>query len=622
VLERAGLTRSDVVPATGFVLAALVETWVLHRGSPALLALGVTGAPVLGVLAVRRTRPVVPICVVTAFAVLGSTVQAWLWPDTSNGGGVWLFALMFAAYSLGVHAEGPAGVLGGLLPLVAGLAIDVPTMTGWALVNGELFLTTFVGILPTIVGRAVRVRRARLAALEDQRQRILLEQRVQREAVVLRERLETADRLRPALLDGLRDLAAQADDGADAGQLERVARHLLGRTREEVLALTAPVELPSPTAPPPVDVVSLRRAAAQPWAVLGAGVIGAGLALESTGTLSPSVSDWVAVAASLAVGAPLALMWWRPLAATGATWVVAAAFSRLVAPLDGTLSATALALGAAFAVATLCSRRGAIAGLLLCWCGQVLGLGTDDPFGVAMMILVCWLGGLAVAEISTLVEQSRINNSLLVGHETLVRERAVVEERLRMARDLHDQVGHSLTVVALQAAAARRMAATDPERTRAVMETIAAAARGGVTAMKDDAHDSDMAALLERTRAAGLDLTADVADLDEPGLLDPATREVAYRIVQEALTNVLRHAPGARASVRVRRHEDGVSVTVRNGAPTEPGGLSNPGSGRGLPGLRERVAGRAGLLSWGPRGDGGFQVHALLPVHHLEGVPR
>ena len=464
VLGRAGLTRSDAVVAAGFVLAGLAEAVVLHRHPPGLLAFTACGAPVLAVLALRRVRPVLPLCVVAAFAVLGTTAQSRFWPDAADGGGVWLFALLFASYSLGAHGRGRFVVLGGLLPLVVGLTIDLPTMSGWSLVSGVLFLTAFVGVLPTVVGGLVRVRRDHLAALEEQRDLIVREQHSQREAAVLAERLRATERLQPALLDGLRELADQGDAGVDPGTIERAARRLLGRTREEVVALTAPVDVADPSVSPAPEYSRTLRAAAQRWAVLVAGAIGAGLALESTGALQLSAPAWVAVVASAAVALPLAMVWWRPVAALAVAWCATVAFSRLVAPLDGSLSGTTFTLVAAFAVAALSTRRGAVLGLVLSWLGQLLGVGGGDPFGEGVIIFVCWLGGLAVNEASWLVEQSRNNNRLLAGQEAVAQRRAVVEERLRLAREIHDQIGHSLTVVALQAGAARRMAATDPYR--------------------------------------------------------------------------------------------------------------------------------------------------------------
>jgi signal transduction histidine kinase len=433
---------------------------------------------------------------------------------------------------------------------------------------------------------------------------------------VLAERVRTTEQLQPALLDGLRELAGRADGTVDPGEIESAARDLLGRTREQVVALTAPVELPEAAGPAHVDHLGPLRAGAQRWAVLGAGVIGAGLALESTTELRMSAPAWVALVLSAVTCLPLALVWWRPLTAIVLVWCGAVAFSRLVAPLDGSLSGTALSLASAFAVAALSTRRAALAGLALCWLGQLVGLGAADPFGEAVILFACWLGGLAVNEVSRLVEQSRANNRLLAGQEEVGRQRAVVEERLRLAREVHDQIGHSLTVVALQAGAARRMAATDPVRAREVMVTIAQAARDGLAAITSPTAP-DVAILLDRTRSAGLELTADVGSLDAPGI-DPETRTVAARVIQEALTNVLRHAPGAPASVTVREEGNGVAVDVHNGPPTGPGG--SRGSGRGLVGLRERVALHGGQLVWGPREDGGFHVRAVLPARRLEGA--
>ncbi|KQX66165.1 sensor histidine kinase [Angustibacter sp. Root456] len=617
MLARAGLTRGDLVVAAVFVLAALGEAVALHRQTPALLAFAAAGAPALGVLALRRVRPTLPIVVITALAAAGTTVQARVWPGASDSGGVWMLALLLSAYSLGAHGRGRVVMLGGLLPLGVVLVVDLPSMHGWSLVSGVAFVTAFVGVLPTAVGRAVRARRERLAALQRQRTQVVHEQQARREAAVLAERLRTAEHLRPTLLRGLRRLADQVDAGAEPEDVEQAARQLLSRTREEVVALTAPVEVPHTEPPPQAEFLGPLRAVAQRWAVLGAGVIGAGLALESTQTVPIAVPAAVAVTAAFALTLPLMLVWWRPLAAVVVLWVAATAFSRLVAPMDGMLSGAALAVASAFAVAALSTRRAAALGLLACSIGQVAGVGVSDPLGVTVMLLLCWLGGLAVNEASRLVELSRVTNRLLEGQETVARQRAVVEERLRLAREVHDQIGHSLTVVAIQAGAARRLAAADPHGARVIMATVAAAARDGLAAMtaasiEPDATGADLPSLLERTLAAGVDLSTDPAELESIRLLDPRVHALAYRVVQEALTNVLRHARGAPASVRLR-HDDGrLTIVVRNGAGTRPSGIL--GGGHGLIGLREQAAACAGEISWGPCADGGFAVQAVLPL--------
>jgi signal transduction histidine kinase len=184
-----------------------------------------------------------------------------------------------------------------------------------------------------------------------------------------------------------------------------------------------------------------------------------------------------------------------------------------------------------------------------------------------------------------------------------------------MARELHDAIGHSLTVVALQAGAARRLMVSDPARARAVLDTVAAAARGGIAVLEATPAPTDLAAVLEHTRAAGLTLDADVADA---ALVPPPQRDVVHRIVQEALTNVLRHAPGARAVVVVRCGDGGVEVSVTNTAPTSAG--STAGTQRGLVGIRERVAAQSGQVCWGHCEDGGFALRAVLPVHKPVGA--
>lgn len=609
------VTGVDVAVATGFVLAGVVEAIVLYHSSPGPLALRLGGAPVLAVLAVRRSRPALALAVVAVFGVLGTVLQAALLPDADDGGGVWMFALMVAAYSLGAHGRDRTLALGALLPLLVVVSIDVPTMAGWGLVSGILFVTMFVGVLPTAVGRIVRARGDRLALLDEQRERIRRELRSARETAVLAERLRTSERLEPVLLTGLRDLARSAEAGSDPGLIETAARRLLTRTREEVVALTAPVEVVAPPAPEAPDHVEALRAAAQPWSVLAAGAVAVGLALESTGALRLEAPGWVAVLGALALGVPLALVWWRPLGMLTVAWGGAAAYSRLVAPLDGSLGGAALALASAFAVAALSTRRHAVVGLVVCWLGQDVGIGPADRLGDAVMMLVCWLGGLAVNEASRLVEHSRANTGLLADEEAAAAQRAVVEERLRLARDLHDQIGHSLTVVALQAGAARRLGDTDPGRTAAVLGVIATAARDGVAALDVGRTSADLDGLLGRTRAAGLVVEAAI---DDDALADPELRMVVYRLVQEALTNVLRHAPGARAAVAVRRRGDDLVVTVANSSATGPDRAA--GSGRGLTGIRERVAACAGEVSWGPVPSGGFEVRAVLPARRLQGA--
>jgi signal transduction histidine kinase len=603
----------DAAVAACFVVAALVEAIVRHHAIPGLLAFEAGGSLGLVSLAVRRTRPLLPILVISVVGVFGTVATEVVWPDVPDDGGVWILAMLLASYSVGAHAAGRSVVVGVLAPLVVVSSADIGTRSGWERVSGMVFVTVFIGLLPTVVGRLVRVRRTRLAALREQHDRIVRAQAAQQEAAALDARLRETERLRPTLVDGLRDLAEQAAADGDPGAVEAAARALLGRTREEVVALTAPVD-PSPVDDVPVaDHLRVLRSTAQPWVVLAAGGVVAGLALETTRTLTLEAPGAVALPAAVAVGVPLAFAWWRPLTAAVATWCAAAAYSQLVAPLDGSLSETALAMALAFAVALLSPRRAAVVGLVVCWLGQLIGVGTTDPVGEAVMLFICWSGGVAVNEVSRLVEQARHNNELLARTEKTSAAQAVLEERLRLARDIHDAIGHSLTVVALQAGAARRLASEHPERAREVMRTVAGVAADGAASLDHDAGDTDVAALVERVRSTGLSVEADLHDLS---LLDAEQGRFAYRVIREGLTNALRHAPGCRAEVVVRRDHGVARVTVTTSAPASAG--TGPGTGRGLTGLREQV--RAGLVTWGPRADGGFELRALLPVAHVEQV--
>jgi len=573
-----------------------------------------SGAVWLGALAVRRRRPAVAISVLTGGALLGTLVTGLVWPDANDGGGVWIFALMVAAYSLGAHASGRALVLGGVLPLLIVSAADATTRTGWARISGILFVTFFVGVLPTTVGRLVGIRRERLGLLRDQRSRVVEGQRVHQEAAALRERLRATDRLRPTLVEGLRTLADAAEDGADPGEIETSARSLLSRTREEVVALTAPVDIIVPADVPAADHLASLRSSAQRWVVLGAGGVAAGLAAEVSATLPLAAPAWTVVPAAVVVGAAFAFTWWRPLPSVAAGFAATAAYSGLIAPLDGSLAESALAMMATFVVAALSTRPVAALGLLVCAAGQLLGVGTDDPVGEGLVLVICWLGGLAVNEVTRLLEQTRVNNELLAGQD--VEAVAVVRERLHLAQELHDAIGHTLTVVALQAGAARRLVDTDPGRAATVMRTVSVAAREGIAALDADAGPTGIGELVERVRATGLRVEA---DLSGDAGLDPRRRAVVTRVVQEALTNVLRHAPGARVHVVVRRYDDTIDLLVTNSAGAGPGAAR--GTGHGLPSMRDRVAAVGGEVSW--RGlDGGFEVHAVIPAGALaEALP-
>ena len=198
--------------------------------------------------------------------------------------------------------------------------------------------------------------------------------------------------------------------------------------------------------------------------------------------------------------------------------------------------------------------------------------------------------------------------------------------RNRLARDVHDGVGHALTITVLQAAAATRTLETDPRASRRALEAIEETGRHALAELDDllrrlrdpgseasAEHDDDVAMLVRHARAAGAHVTLRlVGEVGRAPLT--VTREI-YRIAQESLTNALRHAPGAPIHVRVVRADD-LRIEVRLPWSPPPGGASVR-RGRGLPGMQERVTALGGTLFAGPDG-GAWVVRASLPL----GVPE
>jgi signal transduction histidine kinase len=202
---------------------------------------------------------------------------------------------------------------------------------------------------------------------------------------------------------------------------------------------------------------------------------------------------------------------------------------------------------------------------------------------------------------------------------------AVVAERARIARELHDAIAHNVSMMVVQAGAERRVLEPEQESTREVLESVEEIGRGALTEMRRlvgmlraDEDDplapqpglSDLPRLVEQVREAGLPVELDIAG--EPRVLPVGLELSAYRIVQEALTNALKHAGEAHATVRVRYLQDSLELEVVDDGPG--GQAAAAGGGHGLVGMRERVALYGGRFEAARHPNGGFTVRALLPV--------
>lgn len=219
-----------------------------------------------------------------------------------------------------------------------------------------------------------------------------------------------------------------------------------------------------------------------------------------------------------------------------------------------------------------------------------------------------------------------------VRHEQWVRDRAeraqaarrrADEERLRIARELHDVLAHSISVINVQAGVGLALLDSDPEQARTALTTIKAASKEALGEVRQVLGTLRTPGDAPRAPAPGLDrlpeLVAQAADagltvdtVGEPGRLPPGMDLAAFRIVQEALTNVVRHSGSRHARVRIEHARRELRLRVDDDGPATAADAG--GSGNGLAGMRERAAALGGTIEAGPREDGGFRVLAVLPL--------
>jgi signal transduction histidine kinase len=379
----------------------------------------------------------------------------------------------------------------------------------------------------------------------------------------------------------------------------------------------------------------VRRAVARPdWPLASA--LGLGLAatvetLLRTGL--PLTSDGsTALLLNLLATVPLALRRRRlPLAAV----VVTAA---TVATVSSTVTWTVAGLLGQVVVLYLVAARYHRGVLLLVAVPFLLvALGTSGPGAALSGALLLVIAGAALA----LGDASRQRGQALAERDAsrramadALREQAAVQERARIARELHDVVAHHVSMIAVQAETARLATAGMPEEGRRRLEAIGATARDALGEMRrllavlraDAGGDAERAPqpgldrldeLLDSARAAGTRCRLTLRGQAVP--LPPGVDLAAYRIVQEALTNARRHAPGAAVDVELSYAPDALHLRVRDDGPGP--GAGGGGEGHGLLGMRERAAMAGGSLRAGAADGGGFVVEADLPAG-VASLPR
>jgi signal transduction histidine kinase len=332
----------------------------------------------------------------------------------------------------------------------------------------------------------------------------------------------------------------------------------------------------------------------------------------------------VAYAIGLAMALPVLARRRHPVAALGATIVLLQLYYSLRYPAIAyavPLTVPVFAVAAAGRLPLALAAIALFTSLGLGW--RILGEGERviDVIAVGSLVEACAL--VASAMLGDAVRARRGWAAETARRVALAEQAAQEGERLRIARDLHDVLGHHISLINVQAGVALYLMDDDPEQARSALTAIKQSSRdllremrstlGVLRGVDEEPPHQPVAGLarldelVEATRAAGLPVSVEIGG--EPRELPPSVDTAAYRIIQEALTNTRKHAGPAQASVLLTYTEDGITMRIDDDG-SGPAGRSDGGDG--LPGMRERAAALGGTLRAGPRPGGGFRVDAHL----------
>jgi signal transduction histidine kinase len=347
---------------------------------------------------------------------------------------------------------------------------------------------------------------------------------------------------------------------------------------------------------------------------------------------APQSSLWFALPAVAALLLPLLARRRFPFAGAAGYWLLAAA----VTFVDGrlltfTTSVFVLGMVVAFLLGNLPDVRQARAGLVIVLVGAALvvynvpGHPASQLVFIPILFGICWLAGLVVRGQAEQAQAAEVRASQAERERDTVRRIAVAEERARIARELHDIVAHAVSVMVLQVGAVRHKLPDALAEDREALRGVERAGRGALTEMRRllavMRHDGDgielapqpglngLGSLVDEVGRAGLPVTVHVEGT--PFALPQGIDLSAYRIVQEGLTNALKHARASQAEVTVRYAPQEVRIEVRDDG---TGAVTPDGHGHGLIGIRERVKLYGGEMATGTARTGGFTLSTRLPV--------
>jgi signal transduction histidine kinase len=656
-------SRLDLLLAIGLTLVGELEVVLSSSGGDGrlvrALALPVATLP----LAWRRDLPLLPPAAVAASLLL----QIWLGDFFDAAPVTPLVAIVLAVYGAGRYVTGGRALAGAVVLLVVIAATRIafdPAVDD----PGVALVTAVAVVLPFLIGRWVRGQARLQRELEEKAVRRERERERDARDAAEEERMRIAIDLEEAVADRLAQVVRQARDlpghlaaGRHAAARELLAsiadsarealadvRRVLGILRRDggaPLAPSGPVTHdvpPASPAPAPASASSSPGAPRPAWlparidarvldrALVVAVLAGAEveLAIRATGSERP-----FAAIGAVVIVAPLLWRRHRPVPVALAVLAAVAIQSAVLRFDSFPVSDIAALMCAAYAIGAYAERRHAVVGLALLGLGEAVHAAVFHPDAVAIALLgaaaVPWTVGRTVRAQRLLMHETREKAVQIERTRARDARAAVTAERTRVARELHDAVAHNLSVIAIQAAGADGIVERDPVRAaqcanlieRVADEALAELGRlAGLPAAGRDGPLPSLArvdALAERAREGGVPVELRVEG--KPARLAAGVDLAAFRIVQEALANVSKHAGAARAWVVVRYEQRAVEVEIgddgrgANGSAAIPRAGSATG-GHGLIGMRERAALYGGTLDAGNRPGGGFAVRARLPL--------
>lgn len=592
-----------------------------------------------------------------------------------------LAAIVLALYSAGRYVGGANRLARAVVAMAALVATRIffdPSVH----TLGDAVLTLIVVPLPLLVGRSVRGQALLQRELEEKAERLARERGRDTRHAAEEERVRIAEDLQAAVADGLRVIVGQAQElpsrlvAQDHAAARRLLARIAGTAREaladvrRVLGVLRRDGQARPLAPPLTDPMVELGAGADTAALDPAPGAGTETAAGVAGPPSASARRWPislagprgpwldrVLVATLLVGTEIELVatesggarliaaltavtivgplvWRRRRPVTVAFAVLGAvSIQSTVLSLDSfPVSDIAALICVTYAIGAYAAPGRAVAGLLLLVLGTAVHAAVFYPDSVAPAVLggaaVPWIVGRIVRGRRLLTHELREKAARIEIARAREAQAAIMAERMRVARELHDVVAHNISVIAIQAGGADAIVERDPERAAHCVALIEAVGREALAELGRllgalSSHGGDSTApqpslarvegLAQRARDSGLPV--DLRVEGKPAELPPGVDLATYRIVQEALANTAKHAGDARAWVIVRYEERAVEVEVGDDG-RGPNGAQpvRNGGGHGLVGMRERVGLYGGTLDVGRGESGGFVVRARLPI--------